>query len=63
MAVALYSQFGFTKTNPPRSTYTYASEILRRQRRRILIEAVVLLLMGLIGIGLLMIPMIAVTPR
>lgn len=61
--MSLYSLYGFTRVNPPRSTYTYASEIFRRQRRRMLLEAVVILLFALIGIGLLLIPLIAVTPR
>lgn len=61
--MALYSQFGYTKVNPPRSGYTYVSEVIRQLRRRMLMEAILLLLMALVGMGLLMIPLIAVTPR
>lgn len=45
---------------PPRSGYTYVSEVVRKLRRRLLWEAIFMILVALIGIGFLL---FAVTPR
>lgn len=59
--MTLYEHYGYKKVTP--STYSYSSERRRLWNRHILISAIGLLLLALVGMALLMIPMIAVTPR
>ena len=59
--MSLYEKYGYRKV--PTSTYNYSSERHRMHRRWVLSGAVILLLLALVGIGILMIPLIAVTPR
>ena len=58
----LYRELGYTKLNPPPGIDTYASVVLRRHKRNILMNSIALLVVALIGLGLLAIWLVALTP-
>ena len=52
----------FSKFNPPPSGFTYASEVARAKRRRMLRSSILLLLFAGIGVLILSIFLTALTP-
>jgi len=58
----LYKQYGYTKLKPPISGYSYSTEVLRRHKRNMLLDAIALLLVAGIGLLLLGAALIAITP-
>jgi hypothetical protein len=58
-----YKDYGYKKhCEPVPSGFTYASEVARRHRRRLLRNAVMLLMIASIGMLLIMVGIIAITP-
>lgn len=58
----LYRELGYTKVNPPPGIDTYASVVLRRRKRNMLMNSIALLLVAVVGLLLLAVWLVALTP-